>query len=778
MKKLLAILALSLAAATASAQNINLFHQVYAPGSVGTMYYTSTSTGLISQLAVGGSTTCLWGGTIPNYQTCGTITGVSLTVPVSTFSITGSGATSGASSMAVTFQTQSAGTFLAGPATGGSATPAWRIFNIADFQHAALVFGAAGGSHSYGIVPDPGATPHTPKWYLDESGAFSATPGGGTVTSVDFAAPSGFTSSGGPVTGAGTLTLGFGTTTAANRQIFATDGSTNGIAGWRTMTGSVMAAYFPDFTTTTHGIVPPSTGCSGGSCTLYDNGWGASAAGGTVTSVGVVAPLGFTSTGGPITASGNITLGFAASGITCHYCFLSTDGGGALNYNDVHTGFANIANYFSTFSAGHAGIVPDPVTATGSQTLYDNGWGPNAAGGTVTSVAMTAPTGFSVTGSPVTVSGTLALAFASLTGTGSLAKFPGSPCGGGAGTVVFRILCATDLPPFVAAGGSHAPGAVPDPGSTSHSPAFYLGDDAAFHTMPYTGTVTSVDLSSSIGWITASGGPVTVTGTLNVAATGGQTANRFVRTPDGTTGPVALGPLAPGDLAAVPCASAARGTVPATGGGTTAFLRADCTFAVPGAGATIEVKQIGGVSPPDYTGVSVLEVDQASGLILTQPNGAGTARIVCSSCGGGGSAAQKEDDFAGDGSTTAFTASSTPASGGTIAVTLNGLTEITSAYSVSGSTLTMGSAPLSGATLSWIYFTTIPSSQTPIQEDFTATAAQTDFVLAHTPVSGTTMVYSGGLFQPLANYSIVSGSTVRFGAGQLSGQKISVIYRY
>jgi hypothetical protein len=34
---------------------------------------------------------------------------------------------------------------------------------------------------------------------------------------------------------------------------------------------------------------------------------------------------------------------------------------------------------------------------------------------------------------------------------------------------------------FVAAGGSHAAGDVPDPGSTSHTPAYYLGDDASFH---------------------------------------------------------------------------------------------------------------------------------------------------------------------------------------------------------------------------------------------------------------------------------------------------------
>jgi len=47
-------------------------------------------------------------------------------------------------------------------------------------------FGAAGGSHSVGIVPDPGATPHTPAYYLGDDNAFhnpaSISPGtiGGT----------------------------------------------------------------------------------------------------------------------------------------------------------------------------------------------------------------------------------------------------------------------------------------------------------------------------------------------------------------------------------------------------------------------------------------------------------------------------------------------------------------------------------------------------------------------------------------------------------------------
>lgn len=57
------------------------------------------------------------------------------------------------------------------------------------------------------------------------------------------------------------------------------------------------------------------------------------------------------------------------------------------------------------------------------------------------------------------------------TGTGSVSAAP-----------AWDTIAAADVPTFVAAGGSHAAGAVPDPGATAHTnEPYYLGDDAAFH---------------------------------------------------------------------------------------------------------------------------------------------------------------------------------------------------------------------------------------------------------------------------------------------------------
>lgn len=77
-----------------------------------------------------------------------------------------------------------------------------------------------------------------------------------------------------------------------------------------------------------------------------------------------------------------------------------------------------------------------------AQTQYLGGGGTGGAGeGTVTSVALSAPAQFTVTGSPVSTFGTLNLAWASAAqGT----VFAG-PCSG-AGTPVFRALCAADIP--------------------------------------------------------------------------------------------------------------------------------------------------------------------------------------------------------------------------------------------------------------------------------------------------------------------------------------------
>ena len=113
---------------------------------------------------------------------------------------------------------------------------------------------------------------------------------------------------------------------------------------------------------------------------------------GTVTSLGLSAPTGFSVTGSPVTSSGTLALSFAAG-----YSLPTT--AKQSNWDDAYTWVAA----FPT-QTGNAGKF---LTTDGS-TLS---WATNPLG-TVTSVAMSVPTGLSVAGSPITTSGTLAVTFA------------------------------------------------------------------------------------------------------------------------------------------------------------------------------------------------------------------------------------------------------------------------------------------------------------------------------------------------------------------------------
>lgn len=98
-----------------------------------------------------------------------------------------------------------------------------------------------------------------------------------------------------------------------------------------------------------------------------------------------------------------------------------------------------------------------------------------AGTGSVTSVGLSMPSDFSVAGSPITSTGTLAV-----TATNQSANVvKAGPSSGAAAAPSYRALVPADLPTMVASGASHAGGAVPDPGSTAGSTK-YLREDATW----------------------------------------------------------------------------------------------------------------------------------------------------------------------------------------------------------------------------------------------------------------------------------------------------------
>jgi hypothetical protein len=158
---------------------------------------------------------------------------------------------------------------------------------------------------------------------------------------------------------------------------------------------------------------------------LYISGTFSGGGSGTVTSVGLSLPSFITVSGSPVTTSGTLT--------------------GTLANQTANTVFAGPTSGSSAAPTFRAIVAADLGTGTANSTTYLRGdltWATISGTGTVTSVALSLPSFITVSGSPVTTSGTL---------TGTLANqnanlvFAG-PSSGSAAAPTFRSLVRADIP--------------------------------------------------------------------------------------------------------------------------------------------------------------------------------------------------------------------------------------------------------------------------------------------------------------------------------------------
>lgn len=168
-------------------------------------------------------------------------------------------------------------------------------------------------------------------------------------------------------------------------------------------------------------FVAPST--SGNVLTSNGTTWSstAPATSGTVTSVAATVPTLLSVSGSPITSSG--TLAFTYSGTPLPVANGGTalttgTSGGVLAYTASGTLASSAAlTQYGVVYGGGAGAVPVATAAgTNGQVLTATtagapSWASPATSGTVTSVAATVPSIFSISGSPITSSGTLAMTY-------------------------------------------------------------------------------------------------------------------------------------------------------------------------------------------------------------------------------------------------------------------------------------------------------------------------------------------------------------------------------
>ena len=454
----------------------------------------------------------------------------------------------------------------------------------------------------------------------------------GTVTSVALSGgTTGITTSGGPITTSGTITLA-GTLAVANGGTGVTTTPTNGQLLIGNGTGYTVASL----TAGSNIVITPAAG----GITIAST-----ATSGTVTSVAVSGgTTGLTTSGGPITGSGTIT--FAGT-------LAATNGGtgqtsyaiGDLLYASTTTAVSKLADVATgnALISGGVGVAPSygkigltthvtgtlpianggtgaasapgAVTALGGTTVGANFFtlpnptaitfprinadntvsaldaatfrtaiGAGTSSATVTSVGLALPVSvFTISGSPVTTSGTLTATFSS-----QLANTVFAGPNGAAGTPTFRSLVAADVPTLnqnttgtaanvtgivaVANGGtgaSTAAGGRSGLGATTVGANFFTLANPTAITFPQinadntvstltaasfrtaigagtsstTGTVTSVGGTGTISGLTLSGtvtttGNLTLGGTLSVlpANFASQTAKTFLAAPNGAAG--------------------------------------------------------------------------------------------------------------------------------------------------------------------------------------------------------------------------------------------------
>lgn len=153
----------------------------------------------------------------------------------------------------------------------------------------------------------------------------------------------------------------------------------------------------------------------------------------------------------------------------------------------------------------------------------------------------------------------------------------------GAGENRLRVMSDGGILLGAPTGGSQGPGTI-------NATAMYINGDAVGTS---SGAVSSVALAMP-SVFTVSGSPVTSAGTLTAAFATGQTANRVLASPDGTTGAVSLRALVADDLPAIDLTTGVTGILPGANGGTangfTAFSGPATslkTFTLPNASSTI-----------------------------------------------------------------------------------------------------------------------------------------------------------------------------------------------
>ena len=142
---------------------------------------------------------------------------------------------------------------------------------------------------------------------------------------------------------------------------------------------------------------------------------------------------------------------------------------------------------------------------------------------------------------------------------------------------------------------------------------------------------------------------------------------------------------------------------------------------------------------------------------------------------GTGSSNKVLDTFTGNGSNRTFTLSVTPANEDAIMVFIDGAYQEKSDYVLTNNSLVLDTAPLNNEKIAvHIITASVHDGTSAVNQQFTATANQTDFTLSQDPKSeNNTQVYINGVYQQKTDYT-VTGTTLAFDTGLTVGDVVEV----
>jgi hypothetical protein len=155
-----------------------------------------------------------------------------------------------------------------------------------------------------------------------------------------------------------------------------------------------------------------------------------------------------------------------------------------------------------------------------------------------------------------------------------------------------------------------------------------------------------------------------------------------------------------------------------------------------------------------------------SGQVLST-DGTGNLSWADGGTGPGSATTIAVDNFAGDGETATFTLSVTPTNKDWITVNINGVLQLEDAYEVSGTTLTLDSAPPSGVSIDvrTVRFGsefTLGNTTVVAVDNFVGDGEETDFELSATPATKDWITVNlNGVIQQSADYTLL-GNVLTF----------------